>query len=415
MNTQSPPWGPTIKLVVGLTIVAVFAALLVRFQYVVGPLLLAMILTYLLHPAVSFISQKSPLNWRTSVNLLYLLLIALLIFLITATGVAAIQQIQSLIRLVERFVTDLPEIVENLSSQVFIIGGLVEINMPELIGQFNVEQAINQVLDIVQPMLGQAGGLIRSVATGTLSTFGWLFFILLISYFTLLDSGQVPNMVSGLVDRIDLPGYREDLSRLGRALARIWNAFMRGQLTLFLVTVIVAFLILTILGVRNALALALLAGLARFVPYVGPFVTWTITGLVAFFQPENYFGLEPLTFTLIVIVTLLLYDQIIDNIVTPRLYGQALGVHPAAVLIAAIVAANLLGLIGLLFAAPVMATLLLFGRYAVRKMVDLDPWPDEEELDEPMSFPGVKYLRRFQNWAREKTQFRKKDDKNESE
>ncbi len=414
METTSPPWGPTIKLVVGLTIVAIAAALLVRFQHVVGPLLLAMILTYLLHPAVSFISNKTRLPWRTSVNLIYLLFVVLVISLITATGVAAIQQIQNLIRFVERFVTDLPTIVEDLSTRVFIIG-IFELNMQDFLGQFDLERALNQVLDIVQPVLGQAGGLIRSIATGTLSTFGWLFFILLISYFTLLDAGQVPDMVSGMVANINLPGYNEDLSRLGRSLARIWNAFMRGQLTLFLVTMIVAFLLLSILGVRNALALALLAGIARFVPYVGPFVTWLVTGLVAFFQPGNYLGVEPLTFALIVVVAVLLYDQIIDNLVTPRLYGQALGVHPAAVLVAAIIAANLLGLIGLLFAAPVLATLLLFGRYAARKMVDLDPWPEPEEAHKPQPLPGVSFVRRVGEWIRNKWTNRKRRTENEPE
>lgn len=401
MHSSSPPWGPTIKLLVGLTIVAIFAALLVRFQYVVGPLLLAMILSYLLHPAVNFISKKTHLRWRTSVNLIYLVFVIVMVSLITVTGVAAVQQIQNLYRFVTRLITDLPDIVENLSTQVFIVGAF-ELNMQDILGQFDVEQVLNQLIDIVQPMLGQAGGLIGSIATGTLSTFGWLFFILLISYFTLLDAGQVPDMFSGLTANINLPGYNEDLSRLGRSLGRIWNAFMRGQLTLFLVTIIVAFLLLTILGVRNALALALLAGIARFVPYVGPFVTWTVTGLVAFFQPANYFHLEPATFTLIVIVTMLLYDQIIDNLVTPRLYGQALGVHPAAVLVAAIIAANLLGLIGLLFAAPVLATLLLFGRYAARKMVDLEPWPDAENTDPPQPLPGILQLRRGAGWIRKK-------------
>ena len=84
-------------------------------------------------------------------------------------------------------------------------------------------------------------------------------------------------------------------------------------------------------------------------------------------------------------------------------------------MIAAIVAANLLGLIGLLFAAPVMATLLLFGRYAIRKMVDLDPWPNEEESEAPLAFPGIQYLRRLRDWARDKYQSKKKDANNESE
>lgn len=394
MSTSSPPWGPTVKLVVGLTMVTIIAALLVRFRTLVGPLLLAIILAYLLHPAVSFISRKTRMPWRTSVNLIYLVFVIVLIGLITATGVAAVQQTQSLFRLVNRFVTDLPQLVEDVSSSVYLIGPF-ELDMQQVLGQYDLERLLNQVLGIVQPMLGQAGGLIGSIASGTLSTLGWLFFILLVSYFTLLDAGQFPDMLSGLMNRVKVPGYQEDISRLGRSLNRIWNAFMRGQLTLFLVTVIVAFFLMTVLGVRNALALALVAGFARFVPYLGPFITWLTTGVVAFLQPANYLGLEPLNYALLIVGVVVVWDQVIDNLVTPRLYGQALNVHPAAVLVAAIIAANLLGLVGLLLAAPVLATLLLFGRYALRKMVDLDPWPDEEE-ETPRSagLPGTQFVKK---------------------
>ncbi len=88
-----------------------------------------------------------------------------------------------------------------------------------------------------------------------------------------------------------------------------------------------------------------------------------------------------------VVVAAVVLDQIFDNLVTPRIYGQALGIHPAAVLVAAVIAASLLGLIGLLLAAPVLASLQLFAFYAFRKMLDLDPWPMPEKTDEDNEFP----------------------------
>ena len=75
----------------------------------------------------------------------------------------------------------------------------------------------------------------------------------------------------------------------------------------------------------------------------------------------------------------LLVDQVFDNLISPRIFGDTLGVHPAAVLVAALVAANLIGIIGLVLAAPVLATINLFGRYIIRKMFDQDPWPEREE------------------------------------
>jgi predicted PurR-regulated permease PerM len=64
--------------------------------------------------------------------------------------------------------------------------------------------------------------------------------------------------------------------------------------------------------------------------------------------------------------------------------GRSLGVHPAAVLVVAIIAANLIGLIGLILAAPVLASATLIGRYIMRKLLDRDPWADYKEELEPM-------------------------------
>lgn len=395
---ESPRWGPTLKLIVGLTFVAVFAALLVRFRNIVGPLLMAFILAYVLHPLANWLNKATRLSWRASVNLIYLFLIVLLIGFITVTGVAVVQQATSLFNIVKTFIdNDLPQLITSLSTQRFILFGVLEVDMNQFLGQYNVNSLVNQALDVVQPALGRAGGLLSVLASSTLSTLGWGFFILLVSYFVLADAGNLSGVLTGA--GVEIPEYNADLRRLGRQLGRIWNAFMRGQLVLYVITVLSSFALLTILGVRNALVLSLLAGGARFVPYIGPLVTWTVIGVVAFFQPDNYLGLSSWQYVLLVLGGSILLDQIFDNLITPRLYGSALGVHPAAVLVAAIIAANLLGLIGLLLAAPVLATLTLFTRYAIRKMLDLNPWP-EPELTEEKPFPGVFALRRAAGWLR---------------
>jgi predicted PurR-regulated permease PerM len=136
---------------------------------------------------------------------------------------------------------------------------------------------------------------------------------------------------------------------------------------------------MTGMGVRNwAFIIALLAGVARLVPYLGPTVTWTVTIIVTLVQGDNYFGLEPVIYAAVVVAAALVVDQIFDNIVSPLIFGQVLQIHPALLLIGALAAARLLGLIGLLLAAPVMGTLKLVGSYTIRKMLDLDPW---QELD----------------------------------
>ncbi len=393
---QSPPWGGNVKLVVGLTIVAIVAAFLVRFQSIIAPLLLTFILTYLLHPLISKLSDATRLSWRMSVNIVYLIFVIVLVASFTFTGLALVQQLESLIGVIERFINELPELVLRWSTTVYQIGPF-QIDISQYLSVANVEALIQQVISIVRPVLGQAGGVLGTVAAETASSFMWGFFIILLSYFLLADTGQVPDK---LVD-IDLPpGYENDLRRMGRELARIWNAFLRGQVILFTLTILVYATLLAVLGVRNVLAIAVLAGFARFVPYVGQWVTWIVIILVTLFQKSNYFGLEPLQHMLLVFIIAIIVDQIFDGILAPRIMGQTLGVHPAAVLVAAIVAASLLGLLGVVLAAPVLATLTFVGRYVARKMLSLEPWPEPERESVPVQYPWNKLRVKIVDWIR---------------
>jgi predicted PurR-regulated permease PerM len=366
---ESPKWGSTTKTVVGLAIAALFVGLLFYFRNIVAPLLLAFILAFLLHPIIAWIGRTINVGWRFAVNLVYLFLILILIATITVSGFAILQQAQSLIEFVDKFIQNLPDLVQDLSSTRYAIGPL-QIDL----GQLDLQSLTQQLLNIVQPIIGQAGNLLGRFAASAATTIGWSVFLLVISYFLLAEGGHLrENLV-----HIEIPGYNTDIRVLISKLAVTWDTFLRNQLLISLMVVICYYLILTILGTRLPLVIALMAGLARFVPYVGPAVTWTLTAIVAFLQPNNHFGLEPLYYTIIVIGACILLDLAFDNLVVPRFMGRALGVHPAGVLLAAIILARLIGLVGLVLAAPVLATLVLVGRYVGRKMFDLPPWPDDD-------------------------------------
>lgn len=363
------------KTVVGLTIVAIFGALLVWFRRIIGPLILTFILAYLLYPLVKRLSEKTKISWRAATNLIYLVVIVIVVGVLTLTGLAIVQQIQSLLTFVQRFIEDVPQIIANLSTQVYQIGPFT-IDFGQLL---NVPTLTNEVLSVAQSLVGQLGVVIRSFAGSAAGIFGWGLFVLIISYFLLAEAGRIP----GQLVRIDLPGYEYDLQRLGQELRTIWNAFLRGQLTIILLVIVTYSILLNILGLRFAIGIAIMAGLARFVPYVGPAITLVVTALVAFFQPSNYFGLQPIYYALLVIVLMLITDQIYDNIISPRIFGHSLNVHPAAILITALILARFIGAIGLVLAAPAVATLSLLGRYVFRKMFDLEPFPEPESQPAP--------------------------------
>lgn len=386
----SPKWGSTTKLVIGLTIVAIVAVVVINVRAIIGPLVLAFLLAYVLHPLAAGLSNATRFNWRMSVNLVFLTMVVLLAAFSTLAGLAMVQQIQGLIRVLQNFINTLPELAANLSDQVYVFGPF-QFNL----SQFDLQLLSEQLLSTLQPLLGRLGTLVSTFAASAAGTFAWVIFILIIAYFLLAEANKFSNELV----RIEIPGHDYDVRRLTSELMNIWNSFLRGQLVIFILAFILNLTMMTILGVRYALGIALLAGLAKFVPYVGPLIVVIVVGLVAVFQGQNHFGLLPLHFALLVVVLTIILDQTFDNLVTPRLLGQTLGVHPAAVLIAAIIAANLIGVIGLILAAPVLATAKLLGRYVTRKMLDMDPWPETDaKPPPPIEFPWAAPSRRLRAW-----------------
>jgi predicted PurR-regulated permease PerM len=251
-----------------------------------------------------------------------------------------------------------------------------------------------QLLSLIQPLLARTGDLVGTLAGGAVEVFGWTLFILTVSYFVMAESKGVREDIV----KIEIPGYTEDLRRLGSELSRIWNAFLRGQIIIFVLTVVIYSILLPAMSVRYALGLAFMAGLAKFLPYIGPAITWVVMGVITFFQPFKPFDLNPLLYTGIVVIAALIVDQVMDTLITPRIMARTLKVHPAAVLVAALIAANLLGLLGVVIAAPFLATILLLGRYVMRKMFDLDPWPPMETILHPPV--GTEWIARIKQLRR---------------
>jgi predicted PurR-regulated permease PerM len=395
---SSPGWGTNTKLVAALTIVVVIGALLIKFQFIITPLVMAFLLSYLFHPVADFFQRKLRFSWNLSVGVIFLFIIILLLGLLTLGGVGLVQQVQSLVIIVQDALRTLPQLIEDISGRVFQIGPF-KLDFSAL----DLNDLSQQVLGMVQPLLSRTGTLLGTVAGSAANFLGWTLFVLLVSYFTLIES-------KGLRDRIitvDVPGYGDDFSRLSRDLGRIWNAFLRGQIIVFFLAVTVYSIVLSVLGVNYAISLAFLAGLARFVPYVGPAVNWALLVIVSYFQEYAIFNLPDLTYTIIVLVTALIIDQIFDNIINPRIMSNALKVHPAAVLVAAIIAANLFGILGVVVAAPILATAALLWNYIMRKMLDLDPFP-EKEVTQPPPPPGSRIIVAVRRFLRDRKPAAKK-------
>ena len=116
-SDSSPRWNTSIKLVVALTLVAIAAGLLIKFQGVLPPLIIVVILAYLFNPAADILSRRLHIPWTVSVTLIYAVLVLVLLGLLTLGGVGVVQQVQNLITLIQNSIQNIPSLLQDISGR----------------------------------------------------------------------------------------------------------------------------------------------------------------------------------------------------------------------------------------------------------------------------------------------------------
>ena len=374
---NSPPWSRTTKTIVVVAALLLLALLVMRFRTLLAMLVVAAILAYLLDPLIVFIDRRTNIRRGIVIAVVYIVLAAALIGGFFALGVASYQQAANLIE-------QTPALIENVAAS---IAALVNRTEPITIGPLSLDPSVvawdrlpEQLLGLVEPLLSQSGGVVSRFATSTVRTVFNLLFIFVLSIYLATDLPRFGGYVKSFAQQ---PGYREDAERLMPQLRHVWSAYLRGQIILSLVIFLTVWIGLTLLGVQNSLALGLLAGFLEFLPNLGPVISAGVTVLVAFFQPGNYFGLESWQYALVVLGLMIVIQQLENHLLVPRIVGGALDLHPIIVIVGLFMGASLAGILGAILAAPIIASLKLFGHYAWRKLFDLPPFPDEEPIDDP--------------------------------
>jgi predicted PurR-regulated permease PerM len=389
-KSLSPAWGNTTKLVVALSLVAILAGLVIKFNSLLGPLLLSFITAYLIYPVADTLRRRLKISWRFSVSILYLVLLVIILGLLTWGGITIVDQFGSLISYLQKLVTILPGFIEDITSKPMSIGPLtVDLSKTD------ISLLTDQILSAIRPLFSRIGSAVGGLATGAVTTVGWIFFVLIFSYFIVTETEGLSNKLF----KVQLPGHGNDLNRLGIELAKIWNAFLRGQIIIILITIVIYTAILGGLQLRYFFGMAVIAGLARLVPYVGPWVAWITYGLVSYFQGTTVFGLGSWGYVILIVATGVILDTTLDNFLVPRMMAEALKIHPAAIMVAALMGASLLGIIGVLLAAPVLTSAKLLVDYAMRKLFDQDPWQEINTQPSPPPFrPWVLIRSRISGW-----------------
>lgn len=376
---QSPPWNTTTKAIVAVSALLLAALLLWVFRGLLQQLVLAGLLAYLLHPLITLIDQRTPLRRGTVVLLVYLILALLVLATLSLVGLTTFQQAVDLSRRLPGWFNDAVEQLQTLPERLpeaLALGPLsipTDRILPELPGW---DEVLSQLFGYIQPIFSRGGSLAAGVVGATVSVLGQIFLIFIISIYIANDIPRFGGLISDLAHQ---PGYRRDAERLMAQISQVWAAYLRGQVILGLIIFVVVSVVLGSLGVDNALGLGLLSGAMEFLPVIGPVIGAGAAILVALFQNNPGLGLTPIQFALAVTVAMFLIQQLENNLLVPRIVGDALNLHPLLVMVSVIMGASLAGLLGAVLAAPVVASLRILSGYAWRKMLDLPPFPQEEE------------------------------------
>jgi len=178
-----------------------------------------------------------------------------------------------------------------------------------------------------------------------LTALGWAVTTLFLTFYLLADGKRTQGALYAVVPR----DYHMRLARILQNLETIVGGYMRGQLITSAAIGVFTYLLLTICGVPNALSLALFAAVVDVIPIIGALLATGPAVLVALSK-----GLPT---GLVVLVALVIYQEVENRVLIPKVYGRVLRLSPTTIVLALLAGGLLLGVIGALLALPIAAGL----------------------------------------------------------
>jgi predicted PurR-regulated permease PerM len=343
---------------VAACLLGLFVYLLSRFHIVVTPLILAAILAYVLAPLTGLIEVRLRLRRGWATLLTYLLLLG-------AVALVPVLVIPSLVDDLQGLNLNFQQIgvtVESFLNRSLVIGG----------SHFNATQVIDQIVTtlrgMVQPVFSHTLGIAVDVITSVI----WVVFILVVSFYLIKDTARM----RAWAERLPPAPYREELLRLAQEINAVWGAFFRGQIVLALVVAVIITIAAVVVGLPYALAMGVLAGLLEFLPSLGHGIWLFIASLLMFFQGSTWLPIPNWAAMLVVIAVHLVFQQMDLNFLIPRIIGRRVRLQPLVVILGIAAGAALAGVLGIMLAAPTIASARIIGRYLFANLLDQDPFPE---------------------------------------
>ncbi len=213
--------------------------------------------------------------------------------------------------------------------------------------------------------VGKSGG---ALAAAVLS----LFLIPILTFYMLRDWDSFLAHLGALIP----DSHRETVLGLAREADEALGAFLRGQILVMLALAVIYTTGLSLVGLKFAIAIGVVAGLVSFVPYLGFVFGIGLAGLTVALEPNPLWNLVG------VVATFTIAQMIEGSILTPKLVGDRIGLHPVLVIFAVAAGGQLFGFFGILLALPAAAVLSVLIRFAYHRYLkehpELQIEPDQE-------------------------------------
>ena len=330
-----------VRLAVSVAVALAVLAIVWQLLGVLLPFLVSGVVAYLLLPLVKLADRTPGAKRRPNLNRALFAGLATALVILAVLGVLAL----GIFRLVDGSIT-LAERVPSIVSEGRAVWEEVQRVYQSRVPN-NIKEQIDPRLTELRAALGDAGLVavqkVSRIAQSGVSQVIGLASAPIILFYLLYEPAALGNGLRRL-----LPGpLRDDLSEIGRLAGESIGAYIRMQLLLGLLVGVVIWLTLWAMGAPLALPLGILAGLAELVPIVGPTIFFVVAGLVM--------ALADLSKLPFVLAIYLAVQALQNTLVAPRMQGEALGLHPLAVILALAIFGIFFGFLGTLLAAPLTA------------------------------------------------------------
>ncbi|MDQ2936575.1 MAG: AI-2E family transporter [Acidobacteriota bacterium] len=332
-------WVPTV----------VLTLLVLYFLYVIGsvaliPVLASFALAYLLNPVVSQGEKyglSRPIAAALALLLVTLAVVAFLAFIIPDLWEQSTNAVQKILRnFTPENAARQRETLRRYSPALDRMGGR------------RIEQFLRNPAEAIgSPGLLAAGGLssFLSTAVASLDLLIVPFFV----FYILIDFGTWRDSMEDLIP----PRFRDTFSRLFDEVGRILAAYVRGQLLIALCMAVLYAIGFFALGVPAWAGLAALAGLLNAIPYVGTILGLGLAGAFTLADGGGLWRIAGIVGVFVIV------QSIEGYILTPRILGKRLSLHPMAVFLGLLIGGKLFGLLGVILAVPTIAVAKVFLKF----------------------------------------------------